>query len=226
MGMRLPLASRHAEKSPANISGVGMVAVLGAAAVLFRYASNDVKKNVRLRPLYSHGTMIGPPNTPPKSCCSSGGLGRPSALLKKLIESSASCRKNSNAFPCHLFDPDRDTKLTAPPPAWPNSALNPFVSTANSVMASTEGELSVVHNRCSNGAPGVADTPSTLRSQPPSCPPPITMLPRPPSPPVPVLASGAMRLRSSGERSCPPTTSGRYSMNLQLIAVATFTLSV
>ena len=81
-----------------------------------------------------------------------------------------------------MLEPERDTKLTAPPPAWPNSALKPLVSTANSVMASTDGELSVVHSRCSNGAPGVADTPSTDRSQPPSWPPPMTMLPRPPSP--------------------------------------------
>ena len=52
------------------------------------------------------------------------------------------------------------------------------------------------------------------------------MLPRPPSPLVPDFTSGAMRLRSSGERSCPPTTSGRSWMNLLLIAVVTFTLSV
>ena len=167
-----------------------------------------------------------PPNTPPKSCCDTCGLARPSALLKKLFESKASSRMNSNTLPRNWLEPERDTKLTAPPPAWPNSALKPLVSTANSVMASTDGELSVVQRRCSNGAPGVADTPSTVRSQPPSWPPPITMLPRAPSPLLPVLASGAIRLRSSGDRSWPPTTSGRSWMNLLLIAVVTLTLSV
>ncbi len=82
MGMRLPFVSRHAEKSPAYIAAVGIVAVVGAAAVLFRYASYEAKKNVRSCPLYMPGNITGPPKTPPKSCCSSGGLGRPSALLK------------------------------------------------------------------------------------------------------------------------------------------------
>ena len=42
----------------------------------------------------------------------------------------------------------------------------------------------------------------------------------------PGFASGAIRLRSSGDRSAPPTTSGRSWMNLLLIAVVTLTLSV
>ena len=88
----------------------------------------------------------------------------------------------------------------APPPACPNSALNPLVSTTNSVMASTDEEFSVVHNRCSRRAGSRRDA-VDLRSQPPLAAsnhdvaaPAVSAGPR--------LGFRRDEVRSSGERSC------------------------
>src|SRR5690242_20277009 len=66
---------------------------------------------------------------------------RPAALLKKLFESKSLLRRYSYAEPWNWFVPDFETNVITPPPECPYSALNPLVSTVNSVMASTEGEF-------------------------------------------------------------------------------------
>ena len=40
--------------------------------------------------------------------------------------------------------PDFDANVMLPPPAWPNSGLNPLVSTWNSVIASSDGVRNAV----------------------------------------------------------------------------------
>ena len=65
----------------------------------------------------------------------------PARLLKKLLASKSLLRRNSYAEPWKSLLPLLDTKFIKPPPAWPNSALKPLVSTENSVIASSEGAL-------------------------------------------------------------------------------------
>ena len=69
--------------------------------------------------------------------------------------------------------PDLETNVMTPPCAWPYSALNPFVSTVNSVMASTDGAL-VATQLMSWVEVSAAETPSSVIPQAAPWPPPRT----------------------------------------------------
>src|SRR5262245_40823500 len=133
--------------------------------------------------------------------------------------SSASWRKNPYTEPDRLFVPDFDANVMLPPPAWPNSGLNPLVSTWNSVIASSDG----VRNAVSTVSPCrlvLTEMPSSVAPNDPPCPPPsdvVLPLPR---------ASGTVVNRSKGLRIAPPTTSGSSSIRRFDTVVATFASSV
>ena len=115
----------------------------------------------------------------------------------------ASLRTNSYSVPWRLFDPDFETKLISPPPACPYSALKPFVSTANSVIASSEGVFTDTQE-LDNARVVLAEMPSRLTPKLAACPPPIWKLLSPK-----FFDSGARIARSKGLRRAPPTTVGK-----------------
>jgi len=106
-----------------------------------------------------------------------------------------------------LLVPDLETKVMMPPPACPYSALNPLVSIANSVIASSDGALYAIS--VAIGVRLVAtDTPSSVASQARVWPPPGRAgLPLP-------RASGVIDTRSNGLRNAPLTTRGNSSTSL------------
>src|ERR1700733_4863701 len=62
-------------------------------------SSTDKKKKVRLWPSYKRGTLMGPPNVPPKLLKRSGGLGSACWLANQLLASVLSFRKYSKREP-------------------------------------------------------------------------------------------------------------------------------
>ena len=113
--------------------------------------------------------------------------------------------------------PDFEAKVMPPPPACPNSGLNPLVSTENSVIASSDGVRNAV-SVMSACRLVFTDTPSSVAPNAPPCPPPseTAVFPTPP----PLLASATVEIRSNGLRIAPPTTSGSSSISRFDTAVA------
>jgi hypothetical protein len=122
-----------------------------------------------------------------------------------------------------MLVPDFDANVMPPPPAWPNSGLKPLVSTANSVIASSDGVRNAV-SVMSAWRLVLTETPSSVAPNAPPCPPPseTAVFPTPP----PVFASATVEIRSNGLRIAPPTTSGSSSISRFETAVATLASSV
>src|SRR6266404_862619 len=149
------------------------------------------------------------------------GRAIPRALLKKLFASSALLRRNSYPVPWYWLVPDLEAKLMMPPVAWPNSALNPLVSTVNSVIASMDGALTATQLFV-RARVVLAETPSRLVPYPAACPPPRAKSLSPPK----FLASGVIEARLKGLRMVPPTTSGSSSTSLLLMVTLDLAFSV
>src|SRR4051812_48562743 len=82
-------------KSPLRYASVGTVFSDPSDAMSFRNSSQLMKKKVRLRPLYTFGTQMGPLSENPKSCFRLMGL----VLVNGLDASSASLLKYSYRLP-------------------------------------------------------------------------------------------------------------------------------
>src|SRR5262249_34097932 len=107
-------ASRN-EKSPFRSARVGMLRDEEALKRRMYLNSLPPKKK-------SLSLIIGPPRAKPKSLKRSVGFATPLALLMKVLASSLSLRKNSNALPWNLFSPLRVTMLIEAPALRPYSA--------------------------------------------------------------------------------------------------------
>ncbi len=142
----------------------------------------------------------------------------PFFVSKNDLVSNASLRWNSYTEPCNLLVPDLDANVMPPPPACPNSGLKPFVSTANSVIASSEGVRKAV-SVVSALRFVLTEMPSSVAPNDPPWPPPSAAWPLP-------RASGTVAIRSKGLRIAPPTTSGSSSINSLETFVDTLALSV
>src|SRR5512144_152155 len=83
--------------------------------------------------------MIGPPAVAPNWFCDSGPRGLPAWLLVQLFAFSDRFWKFSYRLPRRSLEPDFRLTLITAPAARPYSALNPFVCTLISPIASTDG---------------------------------------------------------------------------------------
>src|SRR5260370_42078019 len=94
--------------------------------------SLSTKKKVRFLPLYTLGTVTGPPSVNPKSFCRKGAFRAPTAFCAHELALNMSLYMYSDALPWHVLVPDLVTSGTNPPELRPISAEAPEYTTLNS----------------------------------------------------------------------------------------------